>query len=86
LVGDDPLAASVEGLKNQELKEGAAAGADQAGDGVVAALAAIRPTPRGHCVVLVGKEWTRRRWWMTRKMHDRDVLRKWLGAGLLGCV
>ena len=55
MVGDDPLAAGVEGLKDEEFEEGAAAGADQAGDGVVAALAAIRPTPRGHCVVLVGK-------------------------------
>ena len=45
MVGDDPLTAGVEGLEDEELEEGAAAGADQAGDGVVAALAAIGASP-----------------------------------------
>lgn len=54
MVGDDALAAGVEGLEDEELEEGAAAGADQAGDGVVAAFA-IGPSPRGHFGWLWGR-------------------------------
>jgi len=51
LISDDALAAGVEGLEDQEFEEGTAAGADQASDGVVAALAATWPSPRDHNLI-----------------------------------